>query len=137
MGPLARSTLSRLAGGALAARPTRRQKRIALAVAAVADIVQIGLAPLFGEGLLSPLDDALDIVVALALVMTLGFRWRTVIALAIELIPGVALFPSWTALIATMPTAPEPVQLNPAELADVSIDEPPRLRAANDKIDRE
>jgi hypothetical protein len=86
---------------------SRRQKRAALAIAAVADLAQLALAPLFVEGALSPLDDALDAVVALALLFTVGWRWRIALALGLELVPGMALFPSWTALVATLPTAPE------------------------------
>jgi len=86
----------------LADRPTPRQKRIALVVAAVADLAQIALAPLFAEGALSPLDFALDAAVALTLVGILGWRWRTGLALAAELVPGLALFPTWTAMVATL-----------------------------------
>lgn len=85
--------------------PTRRRKRIGLAIAMAADLLQLALAPLFVEGALSPLDDALDVVVGVALVLTLGWRWRTVLALGAELVPGLALFPSWTAMVATLPVA--------------------------------
>jgi hypothetical protein len=78
------------------------RKRIALAIAIAADLLQLGLAPLFGEGAFSPLDDALDVAVAVALVVTLGWRWRTALALAAELVPGLALFPSWTAMVVTL-----------------------------------
>jgi hypothetical protein len=84
---------------------TRRQKRVALAVAAVADLVQLGLFPLFVEGALSPLDGALDVIVALTLILVLGWRWRTALALAVELLPGLALFPTWTAVVATLRSA--------------------------------
>src|SRR4051812_9217241 len=65
-----------------------RRKKIALAVAGVADLVQLGLFPIFGEGALSLPDDALDVVVALVLLVTLGFSWRLAMALVIELVPG-------------------------------------------------
>jgi hypothetical protein len=97
-------------------KPTRRRKRIALAIAVAADLLQLALAPLFVEGALSPLDDVLDGVVAIALVVTLGWRWRTVLALGAELVPGLALFPSWTTMVATLPVA--------------DTDEPPALAAA-------
>jgi len=60
----------------------------------------------FLGGALSLPDDVLDIVVAIALTATLGFRWRLLFALALELTPGVALFPSWTAFVMTLPTLP-------------------------------
>jgi hypothetical protein len=79
-----------------------RQKRIALFIALVADVVQIALAPVFFEGGLSPFDAALDALVAVALVVTLGWRWRTALALVLELAPGLALFPTWTLFVATL-----------------------------------
>jgi hypothetical protein len=78
------------------------RKRIAFAIALAADALQIVLAPLFAEGALSPLDDLLDVAVAIAITATLGWRKRTLFALLLELIPGVALFPSWTAVVASI-----------------------------------
>jgi hypothetical protein len=86
----------------------KRQKRIALAVAAAADLLQLGLAPLFAEGALSPFEGALDLVVALSLALIVGFRWRTLLAFGLELVPGLALFPSWTAVVLTLPSASTP-----------------------------
>jgi hypothetical protein len=84
-----------------AVSPTR--KKVALVIAGLADLIQLGFFPIFGEGALSPPDDVLDVVVAIALFATLGFKARLLAALAIELVPGVALFPSWTAVVATLP----------------------------------
>jgi hypothetical protein len=81
-----------------------RRKKIALALAGVADLVQLGFFPVFGEGALSPADDALDVVVALLLLVTLGFKWRLAGALAVELVPGATLFPTWTAVVISLPT---------------------------------
>src|SRR5215469_3022305 len=101
----------------LALRPTtavsRTRKRIALAIAALADGVQLGLFPVFAEGALSIPDDALDVVVALLLVVTLGWSWRLSMALAAELVPGFALFPTWTAFV-LMVRSEEPVPALPA-----------------------
>jgi hypothetical protein len=83
---------------------TPRRKRVALAIAGLADAVQLGLFPVFAGGVLSVPDDVLDAAVAVALVVTLGFRWQLVAALAVELVPGIALFPSWTVFVATLPT---------------------------------
>jgi hypothetical protein len=79
-----------------------QRKRFGLVIAAVADALQLGLFPVFVEGALSIPDDALDTLVALLLVLTLGWRWRLAAALAIELVPGVALFPTWTAFVLTV-----------------------------------
>jgi hypothetical protein len=78
---------------------TPRRKKIALAIAALADAVQLGFFPVFAEGALSLPDDALDALVALLLLLTLGWRWRLLAALAVELVPGVAVFPTWTAFV--------------------------------------
>jgi hypothetical protein len=101
----------------LALRPTTAvsptRKRIALAIAALADAVQLGLLPVFAEGALSIPDDALDAVVAVLLVVTLGWSWRLSLALAAELVPGLALFPTWTAFVLLVRSA-EPVPSLPA-----------------------
>jgi hypothetical protein len=85
---------------------TPRRKILALAIAAAADAIQVGLFPAFVGGAASVPDDVLDAVVALALIATLGFRWRLVLALLVELVPALALFPSWTLFVATLPAAP-------------------------------
>lgn len=69
----------------------------------LADLTQMVLWPAFAAGAASPLDDALDAVVAVALLLTLGFSWRLALALALELTPGAALFPTWSAVVATIP----------------------------------
>jgi hypothetical protein len=99
------------------ARPTPRRKLIALAIAGAADLAQLALAPLFAEGALSPFDTVLDLVTAAALLATLGWQWRTALALTVELIPGVALFPSWTAMIVTLPVSPAEAAPRRAALA--------------------
>jgi len=85
---------------------TLGRKRAALAIAAIADLTQIVLFPFFIEGALSPFEDVLDGVVAITLLFVVGFQWRLALALAIELAPGLDLFPTWTALVASLPAAP-------------------------------
>jgi hypothetical protein len=80
-----------------------RRRAVALAVAIAADAIQLVLWPAFAEGAASPFDDALDAVVALVLVAALGFRPRLALALAIELVPGADLFPTWTAVVLSIP----------------------------------
>ena len=48
--------------------------RAAMVLAMVADAVQIVLFPLFVEGALSPLDDILDVVAAVALFRLIGWH---------------------------------------------------------------
>lgn len=85
-----------------AAVPAGR-KKIAIAIALLADAAQGGM--FFEMPALSWLPaDVMDIVVAVLMLLLLGFRWRIVFALALEMIPGVQLFPSWTAFIISMPT---------------------------------
>ena len=104
--------LARRAAGAGGMVPvTRKRRNIALAVAMLADAAQLALIPLFSEGALSPFDDALDAVVALALLFVLGFRWPLLLALGAELVPGVDLLPTWTAVVLALPIEKTPPAL--------------------------
>jgi len=73
--------------------------RWAWVVAVVADAMQIAALPLFAEGALSPADSVLDVVVGIILVRLLGWHWAFLPTLAAELIPGLDLFPTWTAAV--------------------------------------
>ncbi len=85
-----------------AAVPASR-KKVAIAIALLADAAQGGM--FFEMPALSWLPaDVMDILVAILMLVLLGFRWRIVFALALEMIPGVQLFPSWTAFIISLPT---------------------------------
>lgn len=99
-----------------AAVPARR-KKIGIAIAALADMLQVGMFEAFLPGALSLPDDALDLVVGALLMATLGFRWRLVFAMMLELTPGAALFPSWTAFVLSLPTLPEESPAAPLALA--------------------
>jgi len=92
---------------------SKKRKAVALAVAVTADLVQVVLWPVFAGGAASPFDDALDAVVALILLLTLGLRPRLAFALALELVPGADLFPTWTAVVASIPAEPEPAAVLP------------------------
>jgi hypothetical protein len=89
--------------------PTTSRKRwaIALTIALAADALQLAIWPVFAEGAVSPFDDALDAVVACLLLAVLGFRWRLAIALGMELVPGAALFPTWSAVVASVAVEPK------------------------------
>jgi hypothetical protein len=76
--------------------------RVGMAIAIVADALQLFLIPLFGEGALAPADDALDLAVAGVLVYLLGWHWEFLPAFFGELIPGVDLVPFWTMAVANV-----------------------------------
>src|SRR5262245_57360363 len=87
----------------LEARPQDRARPIApdvrrraLLLAIAADVLQLGLLPLFGAGWLAPLNDVLDVVIAILLVHRLGWHLAFLPTFVAELLPVVDIFPSWT-----------------------------------------
>jgi amino acid transporter len=70
--------------------------RWALLIALVSDALG------FGVALFPPLQWLLDAVTAIALLMVMGFRWPLLIALAVEVIPAIELFPAWTLVVISM-----------------------------------
>jgi len=56
----------------------------------------------FGVMLWPPLLWLLDAVTATALFALLGFRWPLLPALAIEVVPGLELFPAWTLVVTAL-----------------------------------
>jgi hypothetical protein len=75
------------------------QHRWAWAVALAADAIQLAGWPFFGEGGLSPADAALDLAVAALLTRILGWHWAFFPTFVVELVPGLDLFPTWTAAV--------------------------------------
>ena len=67
-----------------------------------ADALQIFVLPLFAEGVFSPADDVLDIVVAAILIQLIGWHWEFLPAFAAELVPGVDLVPFWSLAVASV-----------------------------------
>ena len=80
----------------------RSRYRAAMLLAVVADAVQIISFPLFVEGLISPLDDVLDLVVAVALTRLVGWHWEFLPSMIAELVPGLDLVPFWTLAVANV-----------------------------------
>ena len=74
-------------------------RRTALAIAILADALQIVFFPLFVEGAGSPLDDLLDIAVAWILIRLLGWHWAFLPSLVAKVLPGVDLVPTWTVAV--------------------------------------
>jgi hypothetical protein len=73
-----------------------------MALAIVADLLQVIVFPLFIEGAESPPDDVLDAVVGGALVYLLGWHWEFLPSFAAKLVPGVDLVPFWTLAVANV-----------------------------------
>ncbi|MGC8559142.1 MAG: hypothetical protein ACP5O1_00505 [Phycisphaerae bacterium] len=80
---------------------SRRRKIAALIFAVIIDGLRLFSGGVIGG--IDPLDDLADTIAALALVLIVGFRWQIALGFAAELIPGVAVFPTWTALVLTLP----------------------------------
>jgi len=77
----------------------KSEQRLAWMIAMGADALQILAFPLFAEGAMSPADSVLDLIVAFILIRLLGWHWAFLPSLAAELIPGLDLFPTWTAAV--------------------------------------
>ncbi len=76
--------------------------RAAMALAIVADLLQVIVFPIFVEGVESPPDDILDVVVGGVLVTLLGWHWEFLPSFAAKLVPGVDLVPFWTMAVANV-----------------------------------
>ena len=76
--------------------PSRRRIWLARAIALAADAVQIVLLPLVMGGAISPVDDILDVAMAIVMIGLLGWHWAFVPAFLAELFPMIDLAPTWT-----------------------------------------
>jgi hypothetical protein len=74
----------------------------AMALAILADALQIVVFPFFVEGALSPADDILDFGIAALLVRLLGWHWEFLPSFFAKLVPGVDLVPCWTIAVANV-----------------------------------
>ena len=77
----------------------RGRRKLAWAIAVGADALQVALLPLFAGGLASPIADALDVAVGIAMVALLGFHTAFMPTFFIEVIPLGNLVPTWTAAV--------------------------------------
>ena len=107
---------------------TRRRIWAARGLAVLADIIQIGLAPLFFEGGLSILDIALDVLMSGILTWLVGWHWAFFPAFVAELVPGLDLVPSWTlaVFLATRHRAAPDTALGHGRVIDVDPVRPDR-----------
>jgi hypothetical protein len=76
--------------------------RTALALALVADILQMAVFPLVIEGAASPIDDVLDLAMCGILTFLLGWHWEFAPSFLGKLVPGVDLVPLWTLGVANV-----------------------------------
>lgn len=76
--------------------------RAALALAIVADVLQMVVFPLVVEGAASPVDDLLDLAMAGVLSFLLGWHWEFAPSFLGKLVPGVDLVPLWTLSVASV-----------------------------------
>ena len=80
-----------------------RRVWLARAIAVLADAVQIIFMPMFAEGIASPVNDALDVAVAVVLILLVGWHIAFVPTFIVKALPFADLAPTWTiaVLIAT------------------------------------
>ena len=76
-----------------------RRARLALWLALAVDILQWALIPLFAEGFLSWLNDAVDVATAGAMTSLLGWHLVFLPSFIGELVPLANLAPTWTAAV--------------------------------------
>ena len=93
--------------------PDQRRRTLILAIAA--DLLQLGLLPLLGAGWLSPLNNAIDVVVAFVMVRRLGWHLALLPTFIAELLPFVDIFPSWTLAVMFVTRKSKPATETPAK----------------------
>ena len=69
---------------------------MALLVAVISDAIGFGL------GLIPPIQWVVDGITVLVLLRVLGFSWPLLIALAVEAVPVLEIFPTWTLVVLVM-----------------------------------
>jgi|SRR4051812_23261016 hypothetical protein len=81
--------------------PAVSAKRIWLAsgIAIAADAAQIGFFPVFAEGILSPLNMAVDVIVAALLILLVGWHIAFLPSFLLESVPFADLAPTWTVAV--------------------------------------
>jgi hypothetical protein len=75
------------------------EHRLAWIIAMSVDALQILALPVFAPGATSPIDTILDLAAAALLTRTLGWHWAFLPTFFAELVPGLDLFPTWTAAV--------------------------------------
>jgi hypothetical protein len=108
--------------------------RLARIIAVAADALQIMILPAVIEGFLSPINNAIDLTVAAALIYLIGWHWAFLPTFLTELVPIVDLAPTWTIAIfvatgiggpVTKDIAPADASSTPATPVTPVVVEPP------------
>jgi hypothetical protein len=92
---------------------------VARFLAIAADVVQIVGFPLFAGGAASPWNDALDLLVAGAMTLLIGWHWAFLPSFFAELVPGLDLVPTWTLAVFFATRAKTPAPAPPGKAHDV------------------
>jgi hypothetical protein len=81
------------------AAPSNRRIWAARALAVLVDGLQIVTVPAFFGGIVSPLNDALDLAAGVLFVLLLGWHVAFLPTFVTELVPFADIFPTWTAAV--------------------------------------
>ena len=103
--------------------------KIARAVAIGADILQIICFPVLAEGVASPIDDAVDVIVCATLTWLVGWHYSFLPSFVLKVVPFADLVPSWTiaVFLATRQTQPQPAT------TQVYVEPPPQFKSPLEK----
>lgn len=79
--------------------PSAARVWLARGIAVAADLLQIALLPYFFEGIVSPLNAALDVIVCIVLTLLVGWHVAFAPSFLVKQLPFVDLAPTWTVAI--------------------------------------
>jgi hypothetical protein len=79
--------------------PLVNRTKLAWIAAIVADALQIVFLPAMAAGFASPLNNALDVVMAIGMIALLGWHVAFLPTAIAEIVPALNIFPTWTAAV--------------------------------------
>ena len=134
--PLCDSALVRLSFRytSVVAKPlSSRQIKIVRAIAALVDVLQFAIFPLMFQGLLSPVNTAVDVVMAIVFTLMIGWHWALIPTFVSELVPFLDLVPTWTAAVFLATRGSDVIDTTAVEVVS---DDPKRLPPVGDESPR-